>query len=62
MNGKQAKRLRKIGKGDKKSKRQFQALDHTTKGAFSRQVDDWTAIEAWAKKNAELSTVEEVTA
>jgi hypothetical protein len=50
MNGKQAKLLRKMSRADKKSKRLFNAMDHSTKGSLRKSVNDYIsyvkAIEA----------------
>lgn len=43
MNGKQAKLLRKMNRADKKSKRLFNAMDHSTKGSLRKSVNDYIA-------------------
>lgn len=44
MNGKQAKRLRKLGRDDKAAKREFQSWSNVQKGKFSEATDAYLAF------------------
>lgn len=55
MNGKQAKRLRKLGREDKAAKREFQSWNAVKKGQFSEATDAYLAFAKSLDVNVEVN-------
>lgn len=54
MNGKQAKRLRKLGRDDKAAKREFQSWSNVQKGTFSAATDAYLIFAKAVELNVEV--------